>query len=64
MEYAASYRFGNIFPIFICAIRGFREYWGEILKLQWKIVNFFDGKSGLILFALAAANALTTDEVM
>ena len=64
MRYAASYRFGNRFPIFICAARGFERYWDETLKLQWKMVNYFDGKSGLPLFALAAANDHKTDEGM
>ena len=64
MRYAASYWYGNRFPIFICAARGFERYWGETLKLQWKMVNYFDRKSGLPLFALAAANDPKTDEGM
>ena len=56
MGYLASYRFENRFPICICTARGFERYWGENLKSQWKMVNYFDGKFGLPVFVLATAN--------
>ena len=62
--YAASHRFGNRFPIFICAARGYEENWEDTLELQINMLNYFDGQSGLPLFALAAANDDETTEGM
>ena len=62
--YAANYRFGYRFPIFICAARGYDEYWPETLKLQTNMLRYYDGQSGLPLFALAAANDDGTTEGM
>ena len=62
--YAANYRYGNSFPFFICGARGYDENWEETLGLQTDMLRYYDGKSGLPLFALAAANDPTTDEGM
>ena len=62
--YAASHRFGKRFPIFICAARGYEKYWEDTLQLQIKMLHYFDGQSGLPLFALAAANDHETTEGM
>ena len=62
--YAASHRFGKRFPIFICAARGYENYWEDTLQLQIKMLHDFDGQSGLPLFALAAANDHETTEGM
>ena len=62
--YAASHRFGKRFPIFICAARGYDENWEETLGLQTNMLRYYDGQSGLPLFALAAANDNGTTEGM
>ena len=62
--YAASYRFGNRFPIFICATRGYDKYWVDTLGLQNDMLGYFDGQSSLPLFALAAADDDETTEGM
>ena len=63
-DYAASYRFGNRFPIFICATRGYDKYWVDTLGLQNDMLGYFDGQSSLPLFALAAADDDETTEGM
>jgi len=62
--YAANYRFGKRFIIFICAARGYDENWVETLGLQTDMLRYYDGQSGLPLFALAAANDDGTTEGM
>ena len=62
--YAANYRFGNRFPIFLCGARGYDENWEETLGLQTDMLRYYDGQSGLPLFALAAANDNGTTEGM
>ena len=62
--YAANYRFGYRFPIFICGARGYDENWVETLGLQTNMLRYYDGQSGLPLFALAAANDNGTTEGM
>ena len=61
---AASYRFGNRFPIFICAARGYDKYWVETLGLQNDMLGYFDGQSSLPLFVLAATDHDGTTEGM
>ena len=49
---------------FFCGARGYDENLEETLGLQTDMLRYYDGQSGLPLFALAAANDDGTTEGM